>query len=707
MQEKKDSLFETLELFTKLYHKHYSLNALISNLPIKKGQNEPDLFNHQNLEDNFSKSAKKAGLSSKIQKQDIKDIDELTLPLILIRADKTAVIIDSFTSDRTKANILLASSGENVYTVSVEDLEKNYSGYLILVSKKFQYHSKSSKTLTKQKHWFWDSIKLSKGIYIDVIKASLVINLFVLSVPLFSMNVYDRVIPNNAIDTLWVLAIGVMIVLVFDGILKFMRTYFIETAGKKSDILISSKLFEHILGLRNEVSPTSAGSFATHFKEFDSIRNFITSSVLTLVIDIPFLIIFLIVIFYIGGIIVVVPATIIAIILIYTMLIAKPLYKSIEETYQASAKKNSILIETLNALETIKVFNSFNTTQYNYEEANGYIASKSIKTKMLSTSITTITGVLIQLNTVIVIIAGSYLIQDLQMSMGALIAVVILSSRTISPIGQVAGLISSYEQTKIAYKTLDEIMSKDVEREDGREFIQLNEIKGSIEFRDVTFTYPNDTKESLKNLSFKIEANEKYAILGKIGSGKSTILKLMLGLYKPQSGTILIDGIDINQIDPITLRDNISYVAQDIVLFEGSLKENISYGSRYMDDESILEAVKVANLSSYIESLPQGYDTHIIEGGKNLSGGQRQSIAIARAFLKEKNIVLLDEPTNTMDSVTESLVQKNLKQKVQNKTTLLITHKLSMLELVDKVMVIDNGRVTFNGAKSEIKGLKS
>ncbi|MEA3512343.1 MAG: ATP-binding cassette domain-containing protein, partial [Campylobacterota bacterium] len=491
-------------------------------------------------------------------------------------------------------------------------------------------------------------------------------------------------------------------VLFFDGVLKFMRTYFIETAAKKSDILISAKLFEHVMGLRGESSPLSVGSFSTHFKEFDSIRNFLTSSVLTLVVDFPFLIIFLVVIYYIGGAIVVVPSMIIVIILLYTFAVSKPLYKSIEETYQASAKKNSILIETLNGLESIKVFNAFNTTQYSYEEANGFIASKNIKTKMLSTSISTITGVLIQLNTILVVIVGTYMIQELQMSMGALIAVVILSSRTISPIGQVAGLISSYEQTKLAYTTLNDIMNQDIEREDGKEFIQLNSLKGTIEFKDVTFSYPNDSKESLKNISFKINPSQKYAILGKIGSGKSTILKLILGLYKPQSGTILIDGIDINQIDPIFLRDNISYVPQDIVLFSGTLKDNISYGSAYVEDELIVEATKVSNLNEYIEKSPEGFDTNIQEGGKNLSGGQKQSVAIARAFLKDKPIALFDEPTNAMDTPTENLTRNNLQQKIQNKTTLLITHKMSMLDIVDNVIIIDEGRVTFNGAKGDL-----
>ncbi|MBN2782328.1 MAG: ATP-binding cassette domain-containing protein, partial [Campylobacterales bacterium] len=422
-----------------------------------------------------------------------------------------------------------------------------------------------------------------------------------------------------------------------------------------------------------------------------------------LIVDLPFLIIFLIVIYYIGGIIVLVPLITIMIILFYTISLSGTIYKSIEQTYAASAKKNSILIETLNALESVKVFNGFNTTQYNYEEANGYVAKKSIKTKILSTSITTITGVLIQLNTVLVVIVGSYLIQEQNMTMGALIAVVILASRTISPIGQVASLISTYEQTKMAYKTLSEIMAKEIERDDAKEFIKLNEIKGDIEFRDVTFSYPNDSKESLKNVSFKIESNQRYAILGKIGSGKSTILKLVLGLYKPQSGNIFVDGIDINQIDPIFLRDNISYVPQDIVLFNGTIKENISYGYPYIDDEDVIQAAKLSNLSDYIQKTQKGFDTMIVEGGKNLSGGQRQSVAISRAFLRDKPIVLLDEPTNSMDAPNENIIKQNLQKKVENKTTLLITHKISMLDIVDKVIIIEDGKITFDGSKDEVQ----
>jgi ATP-binding cassette subfamily C protein LapB len=289
------------------------------------------------------------------------------------------------------------------------------------------------------------------------------------------------------------------------------------------------------------------------------------------------------------------------------------------------------------------------------------------------------------------------------MSMGALIAVVILSSRTIAPVGQVASLISTFEQTKIAYDTLNEIMSREVEREDGKEFINLGSIKGTIEFKDVTFTYPNEPKESLKNVSFKINSGEKYAILGKIGSGKSTIFKLILGLYKPQSGTILVDGIDINQIDPIFLRDSISYVPQDITLFSGTLKDNISYGASYIEDEAILRAVNIANLNEYIQKSPNGFDSLVLEGGKNLSGGQRQSIAIARAFLKSRAIALFDEPTNSMDGPTESITKESIRREVANKTTLLITHKVSMLELVDRVILIDDGKVTYNGLKMDFQ----
>jgi len=601
------------------------------------------------------------------------------------------------------AQILLASSGDTVLTVGLEKLKEDYSGYLVLLGKKFEYHTKKNKTLLDQKHWFWSSLKPSIPIYMDVLKASLVINLFVLAVPLFSRNVYDRVIPNNAIETLWVLAAGVVIVLLFDSILKFMRTYFLEIAARKSDIIISAKLFEHVMGLRSEFSPVSVGSFAIHFKEFDSVRNFLASSVLTLVIDLPFLFIFLGVIYYIGGVIVLVPAFIMALVLVYTLLIAKPLYKSIEATYQAIASKNSILIETLTALETIKVFNAYNTIQYKYEEANGYIADKNVTTKIMSASISTITGVLIQLNTVFVAIVGVYLIQDLQLSMGGLIAIVILSSRTISPVGQVAGLISTWEQTKVAYKALNDIMAREVERDESKEYISLKNIKGSIEFRQVSFAYPNGEGECLKNVSFKVNEGEKFALLGKIGSGKSTILKLVLGLYKPQSGSILIDGVDINQVDPVILRDNISYVPQEVMLFEGSIKDNVACGVPYIDDESIIRASKVSSLHEFTQKSPNGYDSHIVEGGKNLSGGQRQSVAIARAFLKDKPIVLFDEPTNAMDTVSESYSRSNLVTKTRDKTILLVTHKMNMLDLVDNVIILEEGQIVYNGPKSSLE----
>jgi len=703
MSNDDNSCFKTLALFAKLYHKQHDLNSLISTLPIQKGRIEPDLFGIDYVNNNFAKAAHNAGLDCKIIKQRIEDIDELTLPLILLKKDQTGVILDSLNEAEGTAQILLAPSGDTVLTVGLEKLKEDYSGYLVLLGKKFEYHTKKNKTLLDQKHWFWSSLKPSIPIYMDVLKASLVINLFVLAVPLFSRNVYDRVIPNNAIETLWVLAAGVVIVLLFDSILKFMRTYFLEIAARKSDIIISAKLFEHVMGLRSEFSPVSVGSFAIHFKEFDSVRNFLASSVLTLVIDLPFLFIFLGVIYYIGGVIVLVPAFIMALVLVYTLLIAKPLYKSIEATYQAIASKNSILIETLTALETIKVFNAYNTIQYKYEEANGYIADKNVTTKIMSASISTITGVLIQLNTVFVAIVGVYLIQDLQLSMGGLIAIVILSSRTISPVGQVAGLISTWEQTKVAYKALNDIMAREVERDESKEYISLKNIKGSIEFRQVSFAYPNGEGECLKNVSFKVNEGEKFALLGKIGSGKSTILKLVLGLYKPQSGSILIDGVDINQVDPVILRDNISYVPQEVMLFEGSIKDNVACGVPYIDDESIIRASKVSSLHEFTQKSPNGYDSHIVEGGKNLSGGQRQSVAIARAFLKDKPIVLFDEPTNAMDTVSESYSRSNLVTKTRDKTILLVTHKMNMLDLVDNVIILEEGQIVYNGPKSSLE----
>jgi len=697
-----DALLDCLVLFTKLYHKPYSADALTAGLPIEPGAEAPELFSINNAKGLFSRAAAKAGLKSSIIQRPLSQISSLQLPMIILLSNQSACILDRFSEDGTQAKIIMPAEDAVEQWVDIEDLQDEYIGFGFMVKKAFEYEDESSRTLhLDQKHWFWSTIKLSTGIYKDVLYASLLINLFVLASPLFTMNVYDRVVPNNAIETLWVFAIGVMIVYIIDTTLKFARTYLLESAAKKSDIIMSSIIFEKVLDLKMANHPASVGSFASNLKDFDNIRSFLTNATMAAVIDLPFAVIFLAVIAYIGGSIVLVPIVTVSLILGYAFFIKKPLRTSIESTHAASAKKNSILIESLNNIETLKTLGTLNQTQYKWEESTGEIAGKSLKSRLLSASIPTITQLLIQLNTVMIIVYGVYLIQDFELSMGGLIAIVILTGRTLAPMGQVAALMTNYEDTKTSYETLNEIISQPSERPDGKKFVQRPDFSGHIEFVDVTFSYPNTDVPALKNASFVITPGEHVAIIGRIGSGKSTIQKLLLGLYEPDAGQILIDGIDINQIDPADLRKNMGYVSQDIMLFRGTVKDNITFRASHASDGAMIRAAQISGASEFIKKHPKGYEMPIGERGQGLSGGQRQSIGIARAFLLNAPIMLMDEPSNAMDQITESKLLDNMKAALEGTTSLLVTQKMNLLQIVDRVLVVNEGKIIIDAPKEE------
>ena len=699
-----DPLLECLVIFTKLHNKPYSAEALTEGLPVSGGTSSIELFSTEGSKALFSRAAKRAGFTSALVKKSLDEISPLVLPCILILKGRDACILEKFDEVNDKVKIISPEieNGEN--WIDIDTLKEQYIGYCFYLKKEFVSEDRTKTYLIdKQKsHWFWGTLKKSSDIYRDVIIASIVINLFVLASPLFTMNVYDRVVPNNATDTLWVLAIGIVVIYIIDMFLKLTRAYFLEIAGKKSDVIMSSLIFEKVLDLKMASRPKSIGSFANNLKEFDSIRSFFTSSTIAALVDLPFTVIFLAVIYFIAGNIVFVPILISMIIIIYMLFVKDPLQKSIESTYEASAIKNGILIETLSGMETVKTMSGTGLAQWNWEEATGEIANRSVKSKILTNSINTVTAFLVQINTVIVVVMGVYMIKEMELTMGGLIAAVILSSRAIAPMGQVVGLAASYEQTKTAYKTVEGIMEMPVERPEGKKFVRRESIKGDIEFKDVVFAYPDAQKGALNKISFSIKAGEKVGIIGKNGSGKTTIEKMILGLYEPTEGSILVDGIDINQIDPVDLRKNIGYVPQDVVLFNGTVKENIVYKYPAIDDASILKAAKISGTDEFVNAHPLGFDMPVYERGDGISGGQRQSIAIARAFLLDSPIMILDEPTNSLDNTTENKIKKLLAQNLKDKTVLLVTHKSSLLSLVDRLIVVDNGKVVMDGEKNRV-----
>ena len=697
-----DSLLDCLVLFTKLYHKPFSADALTAGLPIEPGKESPELFSINNAKGLFSRAAEKAGLKSSLTRRPLSQISPLQLPMIILLSNQSACILDQFSKDGSQAKIIMPAEEAIEQWVDMDTLEDEYIGFGFMIKKAFEYADENSRTLhLKQKHWFWSTIKLSAGVYKDVLYASLLINIFVLASPLFTMNVYDRVVPNNAIETLWVFAIGVSVIYFLDTFLKFTRTYLLESAAKKSDIIMSSIIFEKVLDLKMAHHPASVGSFSSNLKDFDAIRSFLTNATMAAVIDLPFAVIFLAVIAYIGGPIVFIPMITMSIILSYAFFIKKPLRASIESTHEATAKKSSILIETLNNIETLKTLGTLNQVQYNWEESTGEIAEKSLKSRLLSASIPTITQLSIQLNTVMTIVYGVYLIQDFELSMGGLIAIIILTGRTLAPMGQVAALLTNYEDTKTSYETLNEIISQPSERPNGKKFVERPKFSGEIEFVDVTFSYPHTDVPALKSISFLIRPGESVAIIGRIGSGKSTIEKLLLGLYEPDSGQILIDGIDIKQIDPADLRKNMGYVSQDIMLFRGTVKDNITYRATHASDSDMIRAANISGTSEFIKKHPKGYEMPIGERGQGLSGGQRQSIGIARAFLLNAPIMLMDEPSNAMDQITEAKLLDNLQKQLKDTTSIIVTQKMVLLKIVDRVIVMNEGKIFIDAPKEE------
>jgi ATP-binding cassette subfamily C protein LapB len=698
-----DILLQTLQLFTSRYGKNVSFETLVAGLPLSPNSSSPDLLSFSQANTLFSRAGKRAGFKSTLVQRKLQTMLELHLPIILLLAHGQSCILEAFNNERTQVKVIYPGDNPLEEWVDIDKLEEEYLGYAFLLKKEIRREEQPT-FVHKQhkKHWFWDTLKLSWPIYKDVLLASLLVNLFVLASPLFTMNVYDRVIPNNATETLLVFAVGIITVYILDSFLKYFRTKMLETAAKKSDVIMSSIIFEKVLDLQMAFHPKSVGSFASNIRDFDAIRSFLTNATMSVLIDLPFAVIFLWVIYYIGGTIVFIPVTMMVLILLYALIIRKPLERSIESTHEASARKNGILIETLQNIETIKTQGMSGQIQWQWEESVGEIAQKSLYSRMLSASVPTVTGFFVQLTTVFIVMYGVYLIKELELTMGGLIGIVILASRTVAPMGQGAALLTNYSDAKSAYDVINTITSQPMERLQNQHFIERETFKGKIEFSHVVFSYPESEVPALNDVSFTILPGEHVGIIGRIGSGKSTIEKLILKLYEPTEGSILVDDIDTAQIDPARLRNFIGYVSQDVSLFRGTVKDNILYRAPTASDEKLLEAAQLSGADEFIKRHPLGFNMPVGERGHGLSGGQRQSIGIARALISDAPVMLLDEPTANLDQLSESRLMSHFSKAFENKTLILVTQKLQLLSHVSRVIVMHEGKVYLDGPRDEV-----
>ena len=626
------------------------------------------------------------GFKASFGRLNIQKLSEDFFPLIAFKKNGEAFIVNLNQDDDTLS-----------VTNPLDRTQKKFS-FLDYVSEFTQYVIIAKELNNREKaersgHWFFSAFRNSKWTYAQVMIAAMVSNFLSLSTALFTMTVYDRIIPNGAFESLIALSIGVVIALGFDFLIKSLRASFIDTASKRADLEISRRLFERILTLTPSEQRQKTGAMAGTIREFETLREFFNSSTLVILIDLPFVFFFIYIISLIAGPLSYVFLAAVPLVIIVGLGIQPFLARVTKGSIDSGMNKQAVLVETLNGLETVNATGSGRLMRKRYEDALNNQADGGNKLRALSMFIINFASSVQQYAQVAAIFLGVYLIVDNQITQGALIGAVILGGRTMAPLGQLANTLSRINAALNAYRNLSRLIGKSFNSASSLSPISRSSLKGDIEFKNVNFKFEEAKQATINDISFKIPAGQKVALVGKMGSGKSTLSKLIAGMMEPTSGAILIDNIDVRQIDPADVRKNIGVMLQESWLFSGTIRENIQMGFNEYDDEHILEICKVAGVDDFVGSHPKGYDLEIKERGIGLSGGQKQAINLARSLLHKPDVLLLDEPTSSMDQGTEQKVVNSLQEFCKEKTMLIVTHRNPILAMVDRVFVMENGKI--------------
>lgn len=688
-----DPLLDCLVQLTHLHGKPYTAQALSNGLPLVDQRLTPSLL---------ARAAARAQFSTRIVQRTLDDVPQGLLPaILLLHGGRACLLLRAQEGGRV---LLQYPESDSPVEVEVQALLQDYTGLMCFVRPQFRFEQRSVQQgmEPRSSHWFWAVILENRRLYRDALLAAVLINVFALAMPLFSMNVYDRVVPNNAVETLWVLAIGISLVLIFNFVLTTTRAYVVDAASKRVDVQLSAQIMERVLDLRMESRPASVGSFAANLRSFESVRDFIASASLTTLVDLPFVLLFLVAIAWVSPWMLIPPVVAIAAILLVSFWAQARMESLTLKTFQASSQRNALLVESLTNLEAVKTLNAQGGVQRLWESSTQYIAYMGGKIKFISSGTVNFVQTLQQLVTIAVVVIGVYQVQDSALSMGGIIAASMIAGRCLAPFGQVAGLMMQFHNARTSLNSIDNYMKMPVEHEADREFVSRPDLRGAIEFRNVSFSYPGSEQASLSGVSFSLRPGERVGIIGRIGSGKTTLEKLVLGLYQPSEGSVLIDGVDARQIDPVDLRRAIGHVPQDPMLFYGSLKHNLLVGAPFADESDMLHAARIAGVDEFVARNPKGYDMLVGERGESLSGGQRQSIAVARALINDPAILLLDEPSSNLDNQSEAQLKRRLEEAARDKTILLVTHRTALLTLVDRLIVIDGGKIVADGAKDQV-----
>ncbi|MBB4821481.1 ATP-binding cassette subfamily C protein LapB [Pseudomonas alcaligenes] len=691
-QSHDDPLLDGLLILCRLHDCPASRGSLTAGLPLANQRLTPELL---------ARAAARVGLQGRLLRRELGAISPLNLPVLLLLKDGRSAVLNQWGKDG-RALILPCESDGGQQWIDPELLAAAYSGEALFARPRHELEETRAPLVPRVKSWFRDTLRLSRWLYTDAVLASLLINLLGMLVPLFVMQTYDRVVPNQATSTLWVLTIGLLIGTGFDLLLRVLRAHLLDTAGKKTDVVLSATLFERITGMSMKARPTTIGGFAQSIHDFQGLREFLTAVTLTSLIDLPFSVLMLLVIGLLGGWLVVIPVLAFPLTAIFAWIIQTRLRDTVQRSLALGAERQALLIETLSGLETLKACSAESERQHRWERTNGALARLDGHARFLSALVTNGTMFLQQFAGLAMIIAGVYSIIAGNLSVGALVASYMLNSRVLAPLGQIAGLITRYQQAQLTMKSTDSLMGLPQERENKQQPLERTHIKGAIDVRGVSFSYPDQAAPALANVSLRLNAGERVGIIGRSGSGKSTLARLLMNFYSPEEGQLLLDGIDLRQLDVADLRHQIGFVTHDMPLIAGSLRDNLTLGARYVNDARMLEVAELTGVTELARQHPQGFDRPVGERGQLLSGGQRQAVLLARALLLDPPILLLDEPTSAMDNTSEDILRNRLHGWAQGKTVLLITHRASMLSLVERLVVLDGGHIVADGPKDAV-----
>lgn len=549
--------------------------------------------------------------------------------------------------------------------------------------------------------WLARPMLENRSTYVRVAVAAALVNVFGLAASLFSMIVYDRVVPNDARESLTALTVGLGVVVAFDFALRTLRGYFADVAGADIDARVGEEVFDRILKARLELRRGSTGALAGLMRELEALRDFFASATLTAVVDVPFVLLTVAVIAMIGGPVALVLCVTVPVVILAGWLANPALERLSAQSLRDGLNKQSVLVEAIGGLETVKAVGAGPMLARRWSRAVRSQSDNALRQRLVSSLAVTVAGSAGTVSYAGVIVVGVHLIAARELTSGGLVACSLLAGRAMAPLGQIAQLLSRLSSTRTAYRQIDEVMRRPVEGPAG-EAIRPSRVEGRVEFRNVGFTYPGGAEPVLREVSFRVEAGERVALLGRVGSGKSTIARLAMGLYPAGEGVVMVDGTDVRQLDPAALRAGFGAAVQGDLLLTGSVRENVCLDRDGVDDEEMLRAAHVSGAHQFLGSVANGYDLRLADRGEGLSGGQRQSIALARALAGRPPVLVFDEPTSAMDAQTESQLVDRLEAEVEGRTLLVVSHRPALLRLVSRVILVENGRVTADGPRDEV-----